>query len=149
MPFLPPEQIFHVAGYLAMAGWLVLLLSPLKPKWADLAAGLVIPVLLSTAYAALVMAYFANSQGGFGSLPEVMQLFTQPGVALAGWIHYLAFDLFIGAWECRTARREGIAHWFVVPCLFLTFMLGPVGLLLFLAIRASYRLNRSATPAAA
>ena len=55
---------------------------------------------------------------------------------LAGWIHYLCFDLFIGSWEVRDAKAQGISHWLVIPCLFLTFMFGPVGLLLYFALRA-------------
>jgi hypothetical protein len=65
----------------------------------------------------------------------VKALFASDALLLAGWIHYLAFDLFIGAWEVRTARAEGIPHLLVLPCLVLTFLLGPVGLLLFLALR--------------
>ena len=54
---------------------------------------------------------------------------------LAGWTHYLAFDLFIGGWEVRDAQRRGIPHLLVVPALVLTFLFGPAGLLLYLAIR--------------
>jgi hypothetical protein len=64
-----------------------------------------------------------------------MLLFDNPQIALAGWVHYLAFDLFIGGWEVRTAQREGIPHLAVLPCLVLTFLFGPVGLLLFLGLR--------------
>ena len=55
---------------------------------------------------------------------------------LAGWIHYLAFDLFIGGWETRDAVRNGIPHLLVIPCLLLTFMLGPIGLLAYFALRS-------------
>ena len=64
-------------------------------------------------------------------------LFTSPEIALAGWIHYLAFDLFVGAWEVRTARREGIAFLLVLPCLALTFLFGPAGFLVFSMLRAA------------
>jgi hypothetical protein len=77
--------------------------------------------------------------GGFGSLEGVMLLFTSPHAVLAGWIHYLAFDLFVGAWEVRDARRHGLSHWMVVPCLALTLMLGPFGLLTYLVLRAALK----------
>ena len=51
---------------------------------------------------------------------------------LAGWVQYLAFDLFIGAWQVRDARTQGISHLLVIPCLLLTFLFGPAGLLHFL-----------------
>ena len=64
-------------------------------------------------------------------------LFDNPWALLAGWTHYLAFDLFIGGWEVRDAQRRGIPHLLIVPALVLTFLLGPAGLLLYLAIRWS------------
>ena len=84
-----------------------------------------------------MLAFWSRAPGGFGSLGEVMALFTMPEIALAGWIHYLAFDLFVGAWEVRTARREGIAFLLVLPCLVLTFLFGPAGFLVFLMLRAA------------
>jgi hypothetical protein len=132
-----PEDIFRIGNMTAMAGWLVLLASPFAPKLADRVSGLVIPALLSVAYAGLVLAYWSGALGGFDSLPNVMLLFTKPEIALAGWIHYLAFDLLIGGWEVRTARAERILFLLVVPCLALTFLFGPAGYLAFSALRAA------------
>ena len=80
-----------------------------------------------------------GADGGFGSLAELARLFENPYLLLAGWVHFLAFDLFVGAWEVRDARRVGIAHLLVVPCLVLTFMAGPVGLLLYLGLRVAWK----------
>jgi hypothetical protein len=74
----------------------------------------------------------------------VQALFTHPHIALAGWLHYLAFDLFLGAWEVRTARTDGIPHWAVIPCLILTFLFGPAGLLAFAILR--FTLTRKVLP---
>ncbi|HEU6452531.1 MAG TPA: ABA4-like family protein, partial [Gemmatimonadaceae bacterium] len=65
--------------------------------------------------------------------------FENPWALLAGWVHYLAFDLFVGGWEVRDAQRRGIPHLLVVPALVLTFLFGPGGLLLYLAIRSLVR----------
>jgi len=78
-----------------------------------------------------------GAEGGFGSLADVATLFQKRELLLAGWIHYLCFDLFIGAWEVRDARRNGIPHLVVIPCLIMTFMLGPIGLLFYFAIRSA------------
>ena len=132
---MQPDALFQLSGPLAMAGWLALAASPLAPRLTQLAASFVIPVILSLGYTALILANWSGAEGGFGSLSEVMLLFTNPAIALAGWLHYLAFDLFVGAWEVRTARREGIPHLLVLPCLVLTFLFGPIGLLAFLGLR--------------
>lgn len=134
MPF-NPDQAFQFANTLALAGWITLLASPLIPRWSDRVAGLAIPLLLATGYTAIVLAFWSRGEGGFDTLDNVAALFRSRELLLAGWVHYLAFDLFVGAWEVRTARREVISFIFVIPCLVLTFLFGPVGLLLFSAIR--------------
>src|SRR5215204_2984607 len=129
------DLIFSVANMLAMLGWAGLILLPGRTWVTNGIAGLAIPALLSVAYAGLIAAFWAGAEGGFSSLAEVRSLFQTPGLLLAGWLHYLAFDLFVGAWEVRTARAEGIPHLLVVPALILTFLFGPAGLLLFLVLR--------------
>lgn len=138
---MPVEQLFSLANYTAIAGWVVLLASPLSPRWAQWISGRIIPITLAVVYTALILVFWGQAEGGFSSLDEVMKLFTQPAVVLAGWVHYLAFDLFIGAWECKTARAEGIRFWLVIPCLLLTFMFGPAGLLLFMLFRTINQLR--------
>lgn len=136
---MTPDLLFQYTGPMAMLGWLALILSPLAPRAAQVLAAVAIPALLSVAYAGLILANWSDAPGGFGSLADVMLLFTAPGMALAGWVHYLAFDLFVGAWIVRTARTEGIPHLLVLPCLALTFLFGPAGFLTFTALRATFR----------
>lgn len=133
---MSPDSLFQLASTAVLAGWLALALSPLAPRAADLVAAVILPLLLALAYSGLVLAYWSGAPGGFGSLPEVIALLSYPPTAVAGWIHFLAFDLFIGAWITRTARAERIPHLFVLPCLALTFLFGPAGFLTFSALRA-------------
>lgn len=129
------EVSFSVAGLLAMLGWAALLFSPLIPTWSDRIAGIVIPVLLSAGYLSIVL-LFPPKSGGFGSFSEVTELFSHPEALMAGWVHFLAFDLFVGAWICEKGRSEHIRFWMVLPCLPVTFLFGPAGYLLFSAVRA-------------
>jgi hypothetical protein len=133
------ETLFSIAGTLVLPGWALLIFLP-RWKWtARLIAAVLIPGILALLYVYLVVVHFFAAEGGFGSLADVALLFQEPAVLLAGWVHYLAFDLFIGAWEVRDAQRVDVHHLFVVPCLVLTFMLGPAGLLLYLLLRGSLR----------
>lgn len=129
------ELVFSLAGLLAMAGWATLLFSPRIPVWSDRIAGCAIPAALSAGYVVALVAFPASS-GGFGSFAEVTTLFSNADALMAGWVHFLAFDLLIGAWICRQGRRDGLAFWLVVPCLPATFLFGPAGFLLFHLIRA-------------
>jgi hypothetical protein len=130
------EQLFSMAGLVAVVGWLLLVFLPRQPI-AKIIAGIIAPLILSAGYLALIALHFQGAEGGFGSLADVRALFGKDELLLAGWIHFLAFDLFIGAWEVRDAQRNGLPHLVVIPCLIMTFMLGPIGLLFYFAIRTA------------
>ena len=136
---MSPSSLFEIANPIALTGWIALLLAPLIPVWSQRIAAITIPLLLSTAYSALILAFWSGLEGGFDSLENVMLLLSQPEAALAGWLHFLAFDLFVGAWITRTARREAVPYAVVIPCLILTFLFGPAGLLTFSIARWSAR----------
>jgi len=129
------EALFSIANPLALLGWAALALSPLATRNIDLVAGWLIPAVFSLCYAVLMLVHLADAPGGFGSLSQVQALFTDPDVALAGWLHYLAFDLFVGGWIVRDSRQRGIRHIFILPILPFVFMLGPLGLLAYLGLR--------------
>ncbi len=130
------EQIFSMASLLAMIGWLILVILP-RHHVAQLVSGVVIPLLLSAGYLFLIALHLRGAEGGFSSLADVAALFQKPELLLAGWIHYLAFDLFIGGWELRDSQKHGIPHLVMIPCFLMTFMLGPIGLLFYFAIRTA------------
>lgn len=136
------ETLFEVANPLAMTGWIVLLAFPIFPRIVTLISGFVIPLVLSLAYTALILVFWTQAEGGFDSLTNVQLLFTQPEIALAGWVHFLAFDLFLGGWEARDARNRGIHHLAIIPSLALTFMFGPLGFLSYIALREVLTLKK-------
>lgn len=128
------ERLFSVCNLIATAGWILLLVVP-RNRRAMSIAGTVIPLSLAVVYFALFALHVRGSQGGFSSLAAVAQLFDNHWLLLAGWVHYLAFDLFIGAWETRDAMARRVPRLLLAPCLVITFMLGPIGLLCYYAVR--------------
>lgn len=130
MPTLDPDLAFRSGNLLALLGWLALAASPPGRRWTPRVwqlTGWALPLLLALGYVALLLGHWGP--GGFGSLAEVRQLFERPGLLAAGWLHYLAFDLFVGTWIARDAAQRGLPHLAVLPCLALTFLFGPAGLL--------------------
>ncbi|MFK7864725.1 MAG: ABA4-like family protein [Pseudohongiellaceae bacterium] len=130
------DAIFSLCSSLIIPGWLLLIVLP-RWKWTlGLIATGIIPFMLAIVYGGLFMFGGETAEGGgFGSLEGVTILFSNPYSMTAGWIHYLAFDLFVGAWEVKDSQDKKIPHWMVIPCLGLTLMLGPIGLALYLIIR--------------
>jgi hypothetical protein len=129
-----PERLFSIVNLLALLSWVALALLPGKRWVARWIAGMAVPTVLAVVYAALILSNWGGP-GSFSSLDGVALLFANPWLLLAGWIHYLAFDLLVGAWEVRDARERGVPHLWVVPCLFLTFMFGPAGWLAYQGVR--------------
>lgn len=142
---MTPEQVFSLTGPPALLGWAILILGPRRFPWLMVLPQLAIPLTLSALYAALVLTYFAGPGGGFGTLAEVRQLFTSDWMLLAGWVHYLAFDLVVGSYLAGRMDRVGIGRLVQTPILLVTFLFGPVGLLLALLTEGSLRLPFPAT----
>jgi hypothetical protein len=134
-----PASVFSLANTFALLGWLLLIFAG-RLRWvADLVTGFIVPLILAGLYAVLIAGHWSDpGGGGFGSLAEVAQLFANPWKLLAGWVHYLAFDLFVGSWEARDAREKGVPHWLIAPALFFTFLFGPAGLLLYFGTREGF-----------
>ncbi len=137
------DLIFSLINLSVMPAWALLIFAPRWSVTEKLVHSMFYPLLLGGFYGGMMIA----SMGfGVGSSPEaapvdfttmegVAAIFQSPGGILIGWTHYLVFDLFAGAWEARDARRRGFSHWLLIPCLLLTFMLGPIGLFLYLILR--------------
>lgn len=130
------DSIFSLVNSTAMVGWLLLALFP-RRIWAERLSTWGIPGLLAGLYVAIVAVRWWQSPGGFSSLAHVKQLFDDPWMLLAGWIHYLTFDLLVGCWIVRDARSRRIAHLALLPLLLLTFLFGPAGWLSYLGLRAA------------
>jgi Domain of unknown function (DUF4281) len=138
------DQLFSLGNGLAMTGWVGLLIGAFANParvWAMRWAGLMIPAVLGIAYVTLIYLGRASFMegGDFSSIAGVRALFGDDAALVAGWFHYLAFDLFVGAWIVREGRGANINGLLLVPCLLLTFMFGPAGLVLFFAIRLAAR----------
>ena len=134
---LRPDLVFSLASSLALVGWIALAVSPEGARWTRLArlfAGRIVPLVLAVFY---VLLFAANGMGdgGYASIAAVQRLFAVPALLTAGWLHYLAFDLFVGAWIAERAGALSLPHWLVLPLLALTFMFGPAGFLAFELLR--------------
>ena len=131
------DTAFRLANLRALVGWIALMLAPLRrPAMVFIARA--IGVLLAIGYTIGFVTAIGAARGLVGdySLTGIAAFFADPRLALVGWVHYLAFDLWVGAWEVDAAERAAMPHALVVPALLLTFLVGPVGLIAFLALRA-------------
>jgi hypothetical protein len=134
---LDPDLVFRLSNGAALLAWLALIASPGSTRRAATVrrvTGRVLPLLFSVVYLAMLALHW-RGQGGFGTVAEVRALFDVPGALVAGWVHYLAFDLFVGSWIAERAAALRVPHALVVPVLLLTFLFGPIGLLAWAVLR--------------
>ena len=137
---LSPDALFAAANTLAAVGWLLLAVAPAVGRWGRAMrrfSGMALPLAFAGAYVVLLALNWGP--GGFSSLAQVEELFGVRELLLAGWLHYLAFDLFVGGWISERAARLQVPFWLLLPILALTFMFGPAGLLAYALLRAVWR----------
>jgi Domain of unknown function (DUF4281) len=131
------EALFGIANAMAFLCWLALIFLPRKP-WLRTTIFFIVAFGLCLTYGGIAMTFFFRVEGGgFASIAQVQKLFLSEPVVLAGWIHYLAFDLFVGLWIAKHADMLGVPRIVQAIALIATFMFGPIGLLIYLAIEFS------------
>lgn len=143
------DLLFSLVNLSVMPAWLLLIFAPNSKITQGLVHSMIYPAFMGVIYiAGLISTLFfgMGAEGtGFSSITQVRQIFASDMGLIVGWAHFLAFDLFVGAWVARNAKLRNVRHALVIPCLLLTFMFGPVGLVLYLIIRHFFGQN-SITP---
>lgn len=134
------SSLFRLASRFTLLGWLLIICLPAW-QYTNAITVSVVVTLLCALYAYLIFLGRrhdepgSQSKGNFWSLNGVMSLLKSPRAVLAGWIHYLAFDLMVGIYIINDAAKYDINHFLLIPCLLLTLMFGPAGLLAYFGLR--------------
>lgn len=132
---MTPDIVFQLANLSVLPAWLLMFVAPGTTLTRYVVYSYIYPIVLGILYIGLLGITFQTGSGDFSSLEGVKQLFSSEWAVVLGWVHYLVFDMFVGSWELQDSRKQGISHWLMLPCLFFTLMLGPVGLLMYLLLR--------------
>jgi Domain of unknown function (DUF4281) len=132
------DLYFKLATTLSLPAWLLLIAAP---GWAHTEAlvrygsGALLCVLYGWLLFGARSLDTEKPRGNFFSLHGVVSLFKSPRVVLAGWVHFLAFDLLVALWIRSDAQALHISHWMLIPIYLLTLMFGPLGVLAYLFLR--------------
>lgn len=133
---IPASDLFVVLNSLSLPAWLLLVI---LPKWRTTQSLTLVPIFVFAVAYPLLMWSFVSREGldlsAFASLDGIARVFRNDVVLLAGWLHYLAFDLLAGRAMVQDSIAHQVPHLLVVPCLFLTLMAGPVGWLLYQGVK--------------
>ncbi len=130
------ELLFKISNLTALIGWGFIFFVPHYRITNNFVRLGIIPAALALVYLFVALFNFGAAEGDFSSIEGLRSLFENDYALLAGWVHYLVFDQWVGLWETYNAKKLGIKHGYIIPCLILTLMLGPVGLLTYLLLRS-------------
>ena len=125
------SQIFSLGNSFIVIGWILLLFLPnWKYTQSIILNGLI--VIYAIVYSFLILKDINDfSPDSFSTLANVKALFQNDNAVVAGWFHYLAFDLFVGAYIVRKSKQLQIKRWQYTLALPFTFMFGPLGYFIF------------------
>ena len=136
---MTPSLMFQICNMLVLPQWLLMIVAPNWHVTGWIVKSRLVTIILGFVYIYYIAGLFtAGSFKNFSSLEGVQSLLGNSELAVAGWVHYLAFDLFVGGWIWQNAKIRHVPHYCVIPSLILTFLMGPVGLLFYLGIRLLY-----------
>jgi hypothetical protein len=131
------ETIFTLSNLFVLPFWALMIFLP-HWRWTQRIMRTLWPVVvLAGVYTVLLLTQIGGAAGSLlnPTLDGIAGLLGTPAGAAVGWVHFLAFDLFVGRWAYLDSRERDISAWLVSPTLFFVFMAGPLGLLLYLAVR--------------
>lgn len=131
------ETWFIAAHAVAAVGWAALFALPLIGRRRAVLTARWVTVPLCLLYLLFLLTHLKAIPTDAGyTVAAIGRFFDTPVMVLVGWIHYLVLDLFVGSWEAENSEKAGIPHLLLLPCLFATLMIGPLGLLLYLCVAA-------------
>lgn len=137
------ESLFNFCNTVILACWFCLIVFPKKKITQNLIQYPYVPLVLSVFYLYFLSQSPPLSEADFSSLSGILALFLKatPASAAAGWVHYLGFDFWMGAWMVQDQQQRGQHPLWVLPALLCTFMLGPTGVLIYTLILGLQKLR--------
>lgn len=136
---MSPATSYFTVSAIAFIAWLMLMFAPTSPLTKTYVRSGVFSAGFAVVYA-IILYYnwgaFVDG-GAYFSYKGLVAMLQTPAIFMLAWVHYLAFDLLIGCLEVEDALRNKIPQNVLIPCLFLTYLFGPLGWLCYLLVRYS------------
>lgn len=142
------ELLFRACNLLVLPVWALMIFLP-RWRWtARIIRSPLVSAAPATSYAVLVLPRLGTIWPAVArpTLIGVEALLGSPAGATIAWVHFLAFDLFVGRWIYLDSQERRVSPWLMVPALFLTLMLGPAGFLFYLVVRSTRAASPASTP---
>ena len=142
--FFSSEMIYLWLNLGVLPFWFILLFFP-NSKICGLFVTSIVPYLIFGSIYIYLIYYFYISDYNFIlnfnlylGLDELKILFSNNSFLLIFWVHFVAINLFCGAWIVNDSKKLIISKVIIFLPLILTYFIGPVGIFFYWLIRIVY-----------
>ena len=124
--------------------WLVLIMFPQSQICRVFITSIFPIFILSLAYGYLLYLFFNEGYDFLGNfelylgLDSISNLFSEQSFLILFWVHFLSINLFCGGWMVKDSQKFGINKFLMSLPLLITYLIGPIGLILYWFIRVFY-----------
>ena len=142
--FFTNEMLYLWINIGVLPFWLLIIFFPRSHLCKYLATSIFPIFLLSAAYVFILYQAFLSSfdfGGNFNlylGLSSISELFRDDLYLLMFWTHFVAVNLFIGGWILKDSNKFGINKIVLAFPLIITYLIGPIGILLYWLVRIFY-----------
>ena len=142
--YLTFETLYLWTNFGILPFWLMLIFIPNSKITQIFINSIILPLILAVAYCYTIYQIFLLDEPIFEvfklylSLDNLYAIFAIEPFLLLFWLHFLALNLFLGSWVSREGIKYGMSRSLVFIPLILIYFSGPVGLVLYWAIRVFY-----------
>ena len=121
--------------------WFILVFLP-QSKVCGLFVTSIFPFLILGSVYIYLLYYFFNTGYDFSEnfslylgIYDLANLFENEGFLILFWTHFLAINLFCGAWIVRDSQKYLMSKYFNFIPLIITYFIGPLGIIIYWIIR--------------
>ena len=138
------EMLYYWVNLGVLPFWLILIFFPQSYISRFFVTSIFPIFILSGVYIFVIYKSYLSSYDFFGNfnlylgLGNLSELFTDNLYLMVFWIHFIAINLFTGGWIVKDAQKFAVNRILLTIPLIITYLVGPLGLLIYWLIRIFY-----------
>ena len=138
------EMIYYWVNLGVLPFWFILIFFPQSYLSRYFVTSIFPILLLSISYVFLFYKSFLNSYDFLGNfnlflgIGDLSNLFADNSFLMMFWVHFVSINLFAGGWIVKDSQKFLINKILLAIPLIITYLIGPVGLIVYWIIRIFY-----------
>ena len=141
------QMVYYWVNLGVLPFWLILAFFPQSNLCRYVITSIFPFLILSGAYVFLLYKSYLNSYDFLNNfslylgIDNLKELFQSDLFLMMFWIHFISINLFMGGWIVKDSQKLNINKILVVFPLIITYLIGPLGLIIYWLVRIFYAKN--------